>query len=84
MDMMILTGKIVSISDANKSFNKVSKIAKKMGEAIIFKHNKPAFILLDVERVSNEFLKEYEKLKIKYLSNEIMDEYSDAYRELAK
>lgn len=82
--MMISTNKIVSITEANQNFTKVAKIANKFGDTIIFKRNKPAYILFDIEKMGEDFIKEYEKLKFKYISENLLKEYDDAYKELAK
>ena len=82
--MMISTNKIVSITEANQNFSKVANHATKFGDAVIFKRNKPVFILLDIQTMGPNFIKEYEKLKFKYLSENLLKEYADAYKELAK
>jgi antitoxin Phd len=74
--MIISTHKIVSVTEANQNFNKVTKIANTFGDTIIFKRNKPAFILFDVEVMGAAFLEEYEKLKVKYLSEKLIEEYA--------
>jgi antitoxin Phd len=82
--MMILTNKIVSITEANQNFSKVANHATKFGDAVIFKRNKPVFILLDIQTLGPKFIEEYEKLKFKYLSENLLKEYADAYKALAK
>jgi|694.fasta_scaffold58941_3 antitoxin Phd len=82
--MMISTNKIVSITEANQNFTKVANNATKFGDTVIFKRNKPVFILLDIQTMGPNFIKEYEKLKFKYLSENLLKEYADAYKELAK
>ena len=47
--MTINTNEIVSVSEANQNFSKVTRIAEKNGQAVIFKNNKPKYILLDLE-----------------------------------
>lgn len=46
--MVINTKQIVSMTEANQNFSKVSKIADKYGEALIIKNNKPKYILIDI------------------------------------
>lgn len=82
--MIISTEKIISITEANQNFTKVAKTANKFGDVVIFKRNKPAYVLLDVETMGEDFIKEYEKLKIKYISEKLLKEYDIAYKELAK
>jgi antitoxin Phd len=82
--MIISTNRIVSVTDANQNFNKVAKMASAYGDAVIFKRNKPAFFLVDIEKMGEGFVKEYEKLKLKYISESLLEEYKEAYSVLAK
>jgi antitoxin Phd len=82
--MMISTNRIISITEANQNFSKVAKNAKKFGDTVIFKRNKPAYILFDIEKMGEDFIKEYEKLKLKHISESLLKEYDMAYKELAK
>jgi len=82
--MIISTNKIVSMTAANQNFNKVAKNASEYGDTIIFRRNKPAYILVDIDKMGNDFIKEYEKLKLKHLSDQLLNEYEIAYKKLAK
>ncbi len=82
--MMIATNRIVSVTEANQNFNKVTKTANKYGDTVIFKRNKAAYVLFDIEKMGPSFTKEYEKLKMKYMSEKLLEEYNEAYRVLAK
>lgn len=82
--MLISTNRIVSVTEANQNFSKVAGIAHKFGDTVIFKRNKPAYVLIDIEKMGNNFIREYEELKMKYISEQLLDEYHDAYTELAK
>lgn len=61
--MLILTDQIVSITEANQNFNQVLKKARANGDIIIFKRNKPAYILIDIDTVGEQFLNLYTSLK---------------------
>jgi len=82
--MYIVTNRIVSMTEANQNFNKVAKTAEKFGDTIIFKRNKPAFVLFDIDKMGEEFMKEYEKMKIRFISENLLNEYEVAYKALAK
>ncbi|MGD9910101.1 MAG: type II toxin-antitoxin system Phd/YefM family antitoxin [Candidatus Izemoplasmatales bacterium] len=82
--MIITSNRIVSVTEANQNFNKVAKTAEKYGDTVIFRRNKPAFILMDIETMGEEFVNEYEKMKLKYLSDQLLCEYEVAYKTLAK
>ena len=47
--MLIDTNKIVSMTEANQNFSVVAKQAEENGCVVIFKNNKPKFVLLDIE-----------------------------------
>ena len=47
--MMINTNAIVSASEANQNFSRVARIADAQGQAVIFKNNKPKYLLVDIE-----------------------------------
>lgn len=47
--MMINTKAIVSASEANQNFSRVTRIADAQGQAVIFKNNKPKYLLVDIE-----------------------------------
>ena len=47
--MNIDTNTIVSVTEANQNFSYVSRIAEKNGQAVIFKNNRPKYVLIDIE-----------------------------------
>lgn len=47
--MKISTRQIVSMSEANQNFSKVAHLAEQQGTVVIFKNNKPKYILVDIE-----------------------------------
>lgn len=82
--MLVSTNRIVSVTDANQNFTKVTQAAHRYGDVVIFKRNRPTYILLDIAKMGDDFIREYEKLKTLYISEQIMDEYDKAYKALAK
>ena len=62
--MNINTNTIVSMTEANQNFSKVARIAEKRGEAVIFKNNKPKFIVLDIEQSDYIDITDDEKIDI--------------------
>lgn len=71
--MIILSNQIVSITEANQNFNQVLKKTQEHGDIVIFKRNKPAYIMIDIESVGAKFIEEYELLKQKYMNKEAKD-----------
>ena len=60
--MMINTNAIVSASEANKNFSRVTRIADAQGQAVIFKNNKPKYIDVIAARILKKFKPAFEEL----------------------
>ena len=80
--MQIDTNTIVSVTEANQNFSKVTRIAEKEGQAVIFKNNKPKYVLLDVE--SNPIFDMTDDEKIDVVAARILKKFKPAFLELAK
>ncbi len=39
---------IISVTDANQNFSKVMRMVEQNGQAVIFKRNKPKYMMLDI------------------------------------
>lgn len=78
--MIINTKQIVSMTEANQNFSKVSKTADKYGEALIIKNNKPKYILIDI----NNYLELSDDEKIEVVAKRILAKHINAFKELAK
>ena len=81
--MTIDTGKIVSISEANQNFSRVARLADRNGEIIIFKNNKPKYLVVDIEN-SDYMLDLSEDERIEIVAKRILSRYLPAFKELAK
>ena len=42
--MKIDTNDIISVTEANQNFSRVTRIAEKSGQAVIFKNNRPRYM----------------------------------------
>ena len=49
--MLIDSNQIVSMTEANQNFSKVVHQAEDNGCVVIFKNNKPKFVLLDIDQM---------------------------------
>ena len=78
--MVINTKQIVSITEANQNFSKVSKTADKYGEPLIIKNNKPKYILIDI----NNYLELSDDEKIEVVAKRVLAKHINAFKELAK
>ena len=75
------TEKIVSVSEANQNFSRVARMADKSGEIVIFKNNKPKYLLVDLE--SDAPIEMTDDEKIDFVAARILREYRRAFEALA-
>lgn len=80
--MNIDTETITTMTEANQNFSKVAKVAENNGQAVIFKNNKPKFLLIDVE--SNSYFDITDNEKIDIAAKRVMEKFKPALKELAK
>ena len=80
--MKIDTNTIVSVSEANQNFSRVTRIADRNGQAVIFKNNRPKYILLDMDQ--SPLLDMTDDEKIDVVAARILKKYKPACEELAK
>ena len=80
--MTIDTNAVVSMTEANQNFSRVTRIAEQKGQAIIFKNNKPRYMLIDLETSPVVDMPEDEK--IDFVDARILKKYKAAFMELAK
>jgi len=80
--MTIDTNTIVSVSEANQNFSRITRIADKNGQAVIFKNNRPKYLLIDMD--NNPFLEMTDDEKIDVVAARILERYRPAFLELAK
>ena len=80
--MTIDTNTIVSVSEANQNFSKVTQIADQNGQAVIFKNNKPKYILYDIEQSPMIDMSDDEKIDV--VAARILKRFKPAFLELAK
>ena len=80
--MTISTKQILSMTEANQNFSKAAKIAEQNGSAVIFKNNKPRFLLVDLNRDSYLELSDTEKIDV--VARRVLEKHHKAFEELAK
>lgn len=81
--MYINTDSIFSMTQANQNFSAVARTADKMGEAIVFKNNKPKYLIVDMDN-SDLMLDLTEDERIEIVAKRILSKYLGAFKELAK
>ena len=71
------------MTQANQNFSSIARTVDKEGEAVVFKNNKPKYLVLNME--NNDFLFDLtEDEKIDIVAKRILDKYIGAFKELAK
>ena len=80
--MTIDTKTIVSVTEANQNFSRVTRIAEKNGQAVIFKNNRPKYLLVDVEATPYFDMTDDEKIDV--IAARILKKFKPAFEELAK
>jgi antitoxin Phd len=70
------------MTEANQNFSKAVKAAETSGTAIIFKNNRPRYMLVDLEKSPLLNLTDDEKIDI--AAKRVLEKYRPALKELAK
>ena len=81
--MMINTDAIFSMTQANQNFSLVARTVDRDGEAVVFKNNKPKYLVLSLEN-SERILDLSDDEKIDVAAKRIMQRFKPAFEELAK
>ncbi len=80
--MVVDTQILVSMTDANQNFSKVTRMVDENGMVVILKNNKPKYMVVEFD--------EYEEIKksrqelITKTANNLIDKNLEAFQELAK
>jgi len=80
--MMINSNAIVSATEANQNFSKVARMAEAQGRVVVFKNNRPKYLLIDLDAEPQIEMTEDEKLD--FVAARILREHRAAFEELAK
>lgn len=80
--MTIDTNAIVSVSEANQNFSRVTRIAEKNGQAVIFKNNRPKYMLVDLDNSPIIDMTDDEKIDV--VAARVLKRFKPAFLELAK
>lgn len=80
--MTIDTNTIISVSEANQNFSRVTRIVDANGQAIIFKNNRPKYMMIDLDNSPVVDMTDDEK--IDFVAGRILKKYKAAFVELAK
>ncbi len=78
--MTLKVQQIISMTEANQNFSKVSRTIDKYGTALILKNNKPKYVITDYEK----YLDLTDNEIIEIVSKRLFKKHINAYRNLAK
>jgi len=81
--MYIDTNTIFSMTQANQNFSSVARSVDKNGEAVVFKNNRPKYLVIDMEN-SDFILDLSDDEKIDIIAQRVLKRYLPAFKELAK
>lgn len=80
--MYIDTNKIVTMTAANQNFSAVARQTDRDGKSVIFKNNRPKYILIDLD--DGDYLNLTEDERIDVVARRVMKRHKAAFLELAK
>lgn len=80
--MIINTKNLISMTEANQNFSKVTRLVDETGSALILKNNRPSYVLMKYENIERAAVADDESLDA--ISQKLMKQNRLAYEELAK
>ena len=80
--MYIDTDRIVTMTAANQNFSAVARQTDRDGKSIIFRNNRPKYILIDLD--GDGYLDLTEDERIDVVARRVMNRHKAAFLELAK
>lgn len=80
--MTIDTNTVVSMTEANQNFSKVTRIADQYGRAVVFKNNAPRYLVIQFAIADQ--IEDAAKSDVLASAGKMMNLYDDAFKELAK
>ena len=80
--MTIDTNTMISITEANQNFSKVTKVVDEHGTAVILKNNVPRYIVVDFSMMEKEKIAATED--VLSISERLIKQNIEAYEVLAK
>ena len=80
--MTIDTNTMISITEANQNFSRVTKLVDEHGTAVILKNNVPRYLVIDFNKAEKEKVATTEDVIT--ISERLLKQNMEAYEELAK
>lgn len=79
---MVNTDNLISITEANQNFSKVTRMVEEKGAAVILKNNVPRYIVIEFSRA--EQMQEASDEDIMSISKRLIEQNHEAYKVLAQ
>lgn len=80
--MTIDTTNVISVTEANQNFSRAMKKADQKGQVVIFKRNRPKYMLINLDE--SPIIEMTDDEKIDFVAARILKKYHAAFEELAK
>lgn len=80
--MIIDTNTMISITEANQNFTKVTKVVDEHGTAVILKNNVPRYLVIDFSKAEKEQVANADDVLA--ISERLIKQNKEAYEVLAK
>ena len=79
---MVNTDNLISITEANQNFSKVTRMVEEKGAAVILKNNVPRYIVVEFSRA--EEIQEAADKDVMSISKRLIEQNREAYKVLAQ
>ena len=80
--MLINTDSIISITEANQNFSRVTRMVDENGSVVILKNNSPRYLVIEFNQAEQEQIMADED--VMSISRRIMEKNKEAYEILAR
>ena len=80
--MIINTNNVITVTEANQNFTKATHMADQNGRAVIYKRNKPKYLLINIDE--DPIIEMTDEEKIVFVGQRILHKHINAFKELAK
>ena len=80
--MIINTNNVITVTEANQNFSKATHMADQSGRAVIYKRNKPKYLLINIDE--DPIIEMTDEEKIVFVGQRILHKHINAFKELAK
>ena len=71
--MTIDTNQVLSITETNQNFSKAARIADRQGSVVVFKNNKPKYMLINLE--NNPLIDLTDEEKIDVVAKRVLEKH---------